>query len=479
VALTGARYVPHQVQPPPVGYLAVIVAIPLVSVFGALVSLRTVRIDPMGVVRKTRKRRGTRWAAVLLPIGVVLFELPSKNGNFFLVYLGLVLVFAGLISCGVWLTGIAARLVLKWGHGPNSLLAGRRLMDDSRAAFRSVSGLVIAVFIGTATAAIVPALISHQVNAGGGTLTNVMRTSFTSKLSLGLDSAQGAKVLDSLRGVPDLTVLPMYSYVTPGTPIEDAIACGYGGGCTAGVLVVTCAGLQEFSALGACPPGAAPDVTGAFAPLLLTDNMLDIDHHLPVVGRNSRTGALDLSSMQLGAVLVESDRPDSLELARTLLTPYTRLTGASASPQTFAEVAQARTVLIDEVQSITLVAVALTLLVAGASLAVAVAGGMVERKRPFTLLRLTGVPLSALYRVALLEALMPLIVAGVVAVGTGLLVAGPVVRQLAPKGASAFVLPGASYLVTAGVGLCAAIGVLIGTLPLLGRITRPQTARFE
>ena len=39
-------------------------------------------------------------------------------------------------------------------------------------------------------------------------------------------------------------------------------------------------------------------------------------------------------------------------------------------------------------------AVALTLIVAGCSLAVAVGGGLVDRKRPFTLLRVSGVPVS-------------------------------------------------------------------------------------
>jgi hypothetical protein len=42
------------------------------------------------------------------------------------------------------------------------------------------------------------------------------------------------------------------------------------------------------------------------------------------------------------------------------------------------------------VERLAFIAVALTLLVAGCSLAVAVGGGLVERKRPFSLLRLSG-----------------------------------------------------------------------------------------
>jgi hypothetical protein len=61
--------------------------------------------------------------------------------------------------------------------------------------------------------------------------------------------------------------------------------------------------------------------------------------------------------------------------------------------------------------------VTLTLIVAGCSLAVAVGGGLVDRKRPFTLLRVSGVPVSALSRVVLMEAALPLAAATVIAAG--------------------------------------------------------------
>ena len=62
-------------------------------------------------------------------------------------------------------------------------------------------------------------------------------------------------------------------------------------------------------------------------------------------------------------------------------------------------------------------AVALTLIVAGCSLAVAVGGGLVDRKRPFTLLRVSGTQVGVLSRVVMLEAAVPLLAATVVAAG--------------------------------------------------------------
>ena len=43
----------------------------------------------------------------------------------------------------------AARLMARWTSRPGTLIAARRLADDPRAAFRAVSGLVLALFITT------------------------------------------------------------------------------------------------------------------------------------------------------------------------------------------------------------------------------------------------------------------------------------------------------------------------------------------
>ena len=119
---------------------------------------------------------------------------------------------------------------------------------------------------------------------------------------------------------------------------------------------------------------------------------------------------------------------------------------------------------------------ALTLLVAGCSLAVSAGGGIPERKRPFTLLRLTGTPMSGLARVVLLESVLPLLAAAVVAAGAGWAPAATVATSLS-NGALPF--PGWPYVATAGAGLVISLAVILLTLPLLGRLTRTQTARFE
>jgi ABC-type antimicrobial peptide transport system permease subunit len=102
----------------------------------------------------------------------------------------------------------------------------------------------------------------------------------------------------------------------------------------------------------------------------------------------------------------------------------------------------------------------------------------VDRKRPFTLLRLSGTPTSALRRVVLLEAMLPLLVASLVAAAVGVGVAAPVIQTLLPSVAHA-AHPGPIYYVTMAGGLAVALAVTLMTLPLIGRMTEPDSARFE
>lgn len=482
VAITGSKYFPAVVTPTAKGYVAVLIGVPLIATVGAVWSLRRVRISPLGVGRKVTPPPPRGWRPTVLLVGLLMFVVPvviakNKNPNFLIVDVGLVLTMIGLVIGGSWLTMRAAGFVARAARGASPLLAARRLADDPRAAFRSVSGLVMAIFIGTAIAGVVPAAVAGQQQVGGGTLASVLRTSFSSPNSNGLSPATTAQMLTKLSNYPGVRVLPLYSYIPAGTPAGQDADCNAGGDCVTGTLVVDCSSLKLFPALGTCPAGS-PDVEAPFSQLMITDNILSLDNSLPLVDSSSHGGSVNLPSLDLGALLVSTDSPATLEQVRTLLTPYAAIAGATSAPQTFGEVAQARADLYNEIQRIALAVVVLTLLVAGCSLAVAVAGGIVERKQPFTLLRLTGTSTFTLYKVALLETAVPLAVAAVVAAGTGLAVAVPIVKELVSSDGS-ITLPGHVYYLTTGGGLVAAMLVIFATLPLLGRVTQPDVARRE
>jgi hypothetical protein len=105
-------------------------------------------------------------------------------------------------------------------------------------------------------------------------------------------------------------------------------------------------------------------------------------------------------------------------------------------------------------------------------------GGVVERKRPFTLLRLSGTPIATLYRVVFLEAILPLAAAIVVAAGTAYGYSVLTVKRMALPGTPIPAL-GYVYYLTMGAGLIVALLVILVTLPVLGRITGQGSVRFE
>ena len=181
-AITSAWYFSGQVTPTAAGYLAVLVGVPAASAISSLLSLRRVRISPLGVSRVT-PRAPTAWRIAPLLAGIALFivglDLTSKKSIGAPVFPGLILILVGLVVGGPWLTAQAARLIGRFTAGASSLLAARRLADNPRAAFRSVSGLVLAVFLGTVLAGLLPAVESITATPSARALSNVLLDGFT------------------------------------------------------------------------------------------------------------------------------------------------------------------------------------------------------------------------------------------------------------------------------------------------------------
>jgi hypothetical protein len=127
-------------------------------------------------------------------------------------------------------------------------------------------------------------------------------------------------------------------------------------------------------------------------------------------------------------------------------------------------------------QQLANVIIVASLAIAGCSLAVSVVGGLTERKRPFSLLRLSGASVRVLRRVVALESAAPMLAVAGIAVGMGLLAA-----QLFLKAQMGYTLvaPGVAFYAVVLAGLAVCLAIIASTLPLLERITGPETARSE
>jgi predicted lysophospholipase L1 biosynthesis ABC-type transport system permease subunit len=165
----------------------------------------------------------------------------------------------------------------------------------------------------------------------------------------------------------------------------------------------------------------------------------------------------------------------AVDQARTVL-ENARAYPAVSAPSTIADLVTQENSANSAYQQLANVVILVSLPIAGCSLAVSVAGGLNERKRPFSLLRLTGVPLGMLRRVVTLETALPLLVTAALAVGTGFLSAQLFLRAQLDETLQA---PGLQYYLIVVAGLIAALGVIASTLPVLRRITGPETARND
>ena len=292
-AITSARYFYNEVTPTALGYLAVLVAVPAASAIAALLSLRRVRISPLGVSRRVTPPPPTAWRVVPLLLGIVLFIAGlaqiRKHGIGAPALPGLIVIMIGLVVGGPWLTAHAAQLSGKLMPGISSLLAARRLADNPKAAFRSVTGLVLAVFLGTVVAGLLPAIESFTATPSARALSNVLLDAFVStpvcgnnvnctgnspgggpgalpggghtaespqrqRISLeGVPPAAAATLLGELRAFRGATVIPVYS-----VPQDGNAGAGPGGGPKFGPppdnAVISCAGLRELRVLGQCAP---------------------------------------------------------------------------------------------------------------------------------------------------------------------------------------------------------------------------------
>jgi predicted lysophospholipase L1 biosynthesis ABC-type transport system permease subunit len=115
------------------------------------------------------------------------------------------------------------------------------------------------------------------------------------------------------------------------------------------------------------------------------------------------------------------------------------------------------------------------LIIGAFGLAAATAGGLIERRRPFALLRASGVHLSELRRSVLLETTATMVLTSVVGAAVGMLLAYGVAAQATVD----WRWPGLDVLAYLGGGVLAAVLFSLLALPLLGAATRQETIRFE
>ena len=489
--LSGPFFV-QDFQPGALAYGLLVIGTPVFAIVAALMSLRRVKLSPLGVSHKATPSEPKAWGFGVLTLSFAVFislllkihsessSSVSKSVTLALVACLLVTMISLIIS-GPWLTMMAAKLLTRYAKHASTLLAGRRLLDNPKAAFRTVLGLVVIVF----SAALLGCSARFYGSDYGPstpvshTLQNTMFVPLTSYNFLDanpnvisntqpITTAASKTLLQALHRQTHAIAVPVYSnYLDPNVGQDNS----------PNQAIMLCSDVMHLPApLQHCAPGGVAmyaDTSGV-SNFFFSGGGIPIQSTLltaPAPGTSAQlqsAGALD------GIFLITNGSPQAIEEIRTILTDY-----ASNVPVTFSRSQADNKTAFNTLIHILYAGVGIMIFVAACNLVVALIGSLIERKMPFTLLRTAGTPLAVIYKLILIEAFIPLISGIVFALGSALGMAYIFFTLIHKKGMPTFQLPSLAFWLTLGAGIFGALLIIVSVLPLIGRTTKPEHVRFE
>jgi hypothetical protein len=104
-------------------------------------------VSPLGVAKRETPpaMRFVRVVALLAVLAV--FPMLSRGSSTAIIAVALGLAFLCINLAGPWVVGLIGRITARSARTPARLLAGRRLVDDPRSAWRTVSGVAMTGFV--------------------------------------------------------------------------------------------------------------------------------------------------------------------------------------------------------------------------------------------------------------------------------------------------------------------------------------------
>lgn len=417
----------------------------VLSLFANWRGMRKVQVSPLGVVRRAAvAKRPRAWRVLPLATGLAIFTwlslpggqswLKQQSNDSVLPALvlmgGILLVMSGLVLAGSWLTTRSAQLVARIARRPVVLIASKRIAGHSRQIFRSVSGVVLALFAGSfylATVSGIDNLELHALNTNG-------YTQLSPSTALVWGSALDPKFADVLR---------QQSYVASFAEAREVKAS----------FQVACSTLAEYTKRQ-CPADTVhtyAHIDFAKEPAKTITTIASIDTAAPA------------------AYLIRLTDMDHFDKLRTLVVQHAdpnvrdmwAVSGADAQKPHINP-------LVKDLAAVTYVGIGITLFVAIASLLVSTAGGLLERRKSLFTLRLGGMTVGQMQRMVMIESLIPLIVVSVVAAGVGIWVAYVFLQALS---STVRVDLSPTYFVILGASVVGAVVGIYAILPMIRRIT--------
>lgn len=501
VSYNGGRWFGGDLVPSAPVQVAVLVAVPVVTAVATWAGCAAALRAPLRAARRGTGRPVRAWRVVPLAAAVAATAVAVRSkaatsalgGHGLLVTGAFIGVLVGVAVAGPWLTRLVGAVLVR-APGAPALLAGRRTIDDSRAAFRASSGMVFAVLVTTLFVAATPAaaesLRSTTITgqAEGSAQADILYSSPSQSTSL-------VRQLSSVPGVSDATLVYTALVQTGPDP--------------ATVWVGDCAAIVAASHLSGVPCGRAPVLVAANLHGVMSGRpRVPVDNLWPATVRSlsappdgNQPGVVTLTSSAVAAMPPQTGidvptiiaSPEALSANIGSFRPTLLVMRYASS----AALEQARSIIVRTVAAgtvstrettyngyssdlrrfyrVLLIAALAVFAVASATLAISVAVGLLERRQPFALLRAAGTSITTLRRTLFLEALAPLTVSVVLAAGIGALVG----RWTAAAGSQTGSATWVQLCLPATAGLIVAAGIVGAAVLGVGPATRTDQTHFE
>ncbi len=428
-----------------------------VTVLGAWTAGWRAFSDDVGAPGATRERAEkpvTAWRTTTLLIGMALFAgsaLVGMNDSAlseaasYTFLLGFAMIAFGIVIAGPWITRVVSASFRSVASNAPSVVAAGRLAKHPRATFRSVAGLVVAVFIVSVFAGSASAIseITAPRDAPGVLDSAALEVS----VGPGVDADQVRETLSEIEGVEHVAI----GYYVAGNDrgvlmnVTDAAAIGAVDLPSSGGVVIDLFGMLADNGAGSFgvePPRSAEG--------LVPDG---VSHVVAVTDGSSAS--------------IERARTALIVNANTGLNPITRADYAQAG------VAE----MTDELAVMAYLGMGIAIGISALALAVATAAAALDRRRTFGLLRLAGMSVKQLRATISIEATVPLLATLVASAGLGFAVAWTLIDTIG-EGTSV-TWPDARYWIAIAVALAIAAVAVTASFGTVRRSTEMASTRFE
>jgi len=421
LSFQGGRFWPEDLAVPPWALVLILAGTPVLVMLTPAMSLYRQPANPLSVSRPGRRPAPGIWITLPLIAATAgtlaakpLEDLLGSEMSGFITQLAVAGYVLGFVLIGPWLCMVAGKAIARFSRGVPGVIAAHRVAADPYASFRAVSIVVVAV----------------------STLT------FLGSIAGQLDPPDDASYVRLKPGVvvvhtgavPESRIAPLLS--------PHAVVVRARG--EFGFLEVPCAELSrvrymscphtESSLTEPEPDSATLSVRQVFIP---TDGSLAAENRVRVQAANLVPNAI-----------VNSDRDPVDHNGYGFFADFGRLAH---------------------------IASLFVLLLATIGLTAGMTGSLLERRRPFALLRASGVRLGELRQIVFLETAATMVVTSAVGVGFGMLLAYAATR----RAGLIWTWPDLEVYAYAGGAVLAAVLLSTLALPLLDAATRFDTIRYE